>query len=74
METPAELIKLLGQLHSSEKEEIMAVINDLNDLYKTKEISEETIQVLDKCEDVLRLLKSKYVSRIIRLYRANIKV
>lgn len=74
METPQELIKQLGELHSTEKEDLQWVIEDLNELYKSKHIDEQTISTLERTEGILRDLRSKYSLRLIRLLKSNIKV
>ena len=74
MKTKEELIKELGNFYTGEKDEIESVIEQLKDLMNTTVINEETINALDSCETSIRVLKWKYVNRLMKLYLSGVKL
>jgi hypothetical protein len=60
--------KELNELYSWEKEELEAIITSLQTLVDSK-ITEETIKTMNACERSLSIIREKYTSRLLNVYR-----
>jgi hypothetical protein len=61
----------LGELHSTEKEELESIVNTIQVVVNQKVINEDTLSVLKNAEDSVRILRDKLVNRYINLLKTT---
>lgn len=73
MTSENEIIKELGELYSSEKDDIEAIINSLQEILTAEKINEQTLATLSNIETELGILRLKYTQRLLSLYKLKYK-
>lgn len=61
----------LGELHSTDKENLQEIINYISVIMSQKAVNEETLLVLKNAEDSIRILRDKLVNRYINLLKTT---